>query len=222
MKRFARIVPLFWLLNVPMLFANVWLYHDSWSSEAQAGALSLTFVSTFTFARYGPWNPVTWTIIVFVWLYVCYPCIAPALRKIAPSSMRACAAACYAMYIVLALLLFAGLPTLAGWSGGSKGSAVVLDFGSAYNVAFVNVPVFVMGCCAGFDAVYRIAPPPRLARLYSLGGSVTIASGTASGCLVIFAIGIYAVNTLKPAAPSGPFADPGDGEDTVAQFVTML
>eukprot|EP00966_Prymnesium_polylepis_P080267 1859567-Prymnesium_polylepis.1 len=201
-KRFARIAPMYYLSNIPMLFAGIYFYHNQHDVTMMGLYMGLTFTTTFTFARCAaltrhyaisggtqplhtrfratmmftafpaanstaararvcggylrtrtppaaladaPWNDVTWTIQVFVVCYACYPCIAPLLRKLPLSSMRAWALISYIVYLILALLAFAGLPAKAGWDGGGEPG---LAFGASYNVAFVNVPVFVMGCCA--------------------------------------------------------------------------
>ena len=166
-----------------------------------------------------PWNDVTWTIQVFVVCYACYPCIAPLLRKLPLSSMRAWALISYIVYLILALLAFAGLPGKAGWDGGGEPG---LAFGASYNVAFVNVPVFVMGCCAGFEASYGTPPPKALTSLYSLGGVTTVASGAATGCVALFIIGIWSVAHLTAGTnPSNPFAH-GGGEPTIITFMIMV
>ena len=218
-KRFARIAPMYFLTNIPMYFAQRYFYHASSDLLLKSGILGLTFTSTFTFAHYTPWNYVTWTIQIFVFCYACYPCIAPLLRRLAQGSYRSCAAVCYVVYLIIALVVFAGLTTRAGWTGAGQAG---LDFGSAYNTAFVNVPVFVMGCCAGFDAVRGTPLPSLLRQLYSCGGCCSIASGAMSGCVALFVIGIWSVQRLTlPADPGNPYSH-GGGESTVATFVIML
>jgi len=133
--------------------------------------------------------------------------------------MRAWALISYIVYLILALLAFAGLPAKAGWDGGGEPG---LAFGASYNVAFVNVPVFVMGCCAGFEASYGTPPPKALTSLYSLGGLTTVASGAATGCVALFVIGIWSVAQLTAGTnPSNPFAH-GGGEPTIITFMIMV
>ena len=145
-KRCARIAPMYYLTNGAMVFAHIYFYHTDAALFAKGGYLGLTFTTTFTFSHYAPWNDVAWTIQVFLFCYLCYPCIAPRLRRLAPTSVRPVAAISYVIYLVLSLLVFAGLPARAGWKGAGQPG---LAFGASYNVAWVQLPVFVMGCCAG-------------------------------------------------------------------------